>query len=246
MKNYLYSKISENIKTILYALIIALIIRSFLFQPFFIPSSSMEPTLLVGDRLFVSKYSYGYSKHSLPFSPSIFKKRIFEKIPERGDVVVFKTPVDNRTDYIKRLIGLPGDKIQFIDGFLYLNKNKILRDKINFPEKIYCGNLQIEVNSYIESLPNGKSYTAVYNKEGTMLNSDEYVVPNGYYFFLGDNRDCSKDSRYLTSVGYVKAENLVGQAKMLFFSNDINKGYFFQFWKWKNSIRFNRFFDKIK
>ena len=246
MKTSLYLKIRENVKTILYALVIALIIRSFLFQPFFIPSSSMEPTLLVGDRLFVAKYSYGYSKHSLPFSPPVSKKRIFEKKPKRGDVIVFKTPADDRTDYIKRLIGLPGDRIQFVDGFLYLNKNKILRKKANFPQQINCGSYQLEVNSYIESLPNGKSYLTVYNKEDTMLNSDEYIVPDGYYFFLGDNRDCSKDSRYLTSVGYVKAENLVGQAKILFFSNNVDKGNFFQFWKWKKSIRLNRFFNKIK
>ena len=246
MKTSLYLKIRENVKTILYALVIALIIRSFLFQPFFIPSSSMEPTLLVGDRLFVAKYSYGYSKHSLPFSPPVSKKRIFEKKPKRGDVIVFKTPADNRTDYIKRLIGLPGDRIQFVDGSLYLNENKILRKKANFPQHINCGSYQLEVNSYIESLPNGKSYLTVYNKEDTMLNSDEYIVPDGYYFFLGDNRDCSKDSRYLTSVGYVKAENLVGQAKILFFSNDVDKGNFFQFWKWKKSIRLNRFFNKIK
>jgi len=246
MKTSLYIKIRENVKTILYALVIALIIRSFLFQPFFIPSSSMEPTLLVGDRLFVAKYSYGYSKHSLPFSPPVSKKRIFEKKPKRGDVIVFKTPADDRTDYIKRLIGLPGDRIQFVDGSLYLNKNKILRKKANFPQHINCGSYQLEVNSYIESLPNGKSYLTVYNKEDTMVNSDEYIVPDGYYFFLGDNRDCSKDSRYLTSVGYVKAENLVGQAKILFFSNNVDKGNFFQFWKWKKSIRLNRFFNKIK
>ena len=246
MKTSLYLKIRENVKTILYALVIALIIRSFLFQPFFIPSSSMEPTLLIGDRLFVAKYSYGYSKHSLPFSPAVSKKRIFEKKPKRGDVIVFKTPADDRTDYIKRLIGLPGDRIQFVDGSLYLNKNKILRKKANFPQHINCGSYQLEVNSYIESLPNGKSYLTVYNKEGTMVNSDEYIVPDGYYFFLGDNRDCSKDSRYLTSVGYVKAENLVGQAKILFFSNNVDKGNFFQFWKWKKSIRLNRFFNKIK
>ena len=125
MKTSLYLKIRENVKTILYALVIALIIRSFLFQPFFIPSSSMEPTLLIGDRLFVAKYSYGYSKHSLPFSPPVSKKRIFEKKPKRGDVIVFKTPADDRTDYIKRLIGLPVYRIQFVDGFLYLKKNKI-------------------------------------------------------------------------------------------------------------------------
>ena len=132
-------KIIENIKTIIYALIIALIIRSFLFQPFYIPSSSMEPNLLVGDRLFVSKYSYGYSRHSLPFSPNITQKRYFSKNPERGDVVVFKTPADNRTDYIKRLIGLPGDTLQIIEGELYLNSQKIQRNKVEITFNINCG-----------------------------------------------------------------------------------------------------------
>ena len=122
--------IYDNIKTILGALVIALIIRSLIFQPFYIPSSSMEPTLLIGDRIFVSKYTYGISKHSFPFSPNIFKDRFFYDQPNRGDLVVFKTPADNRTDYIKRLIGLPGDKIQFIEGFIYINNKKIPRKKI--------------------------------------------------------------------------------------------------------------------
>ena len=122
---------SENIKTLFYALIIAVIIRSLFLQPFYIPSSSMEPTLLVGDRLFVTKYSYGYSKHSFPFSPPILNKRIFFKNPERGDVVVFKTPADNRTDYIKRLVGLPGDRVQFIDANLYLNNSEVKKSKVN-------------------------------------------------------------------------------------------------------------------
>ena len=196
MKN----KIVENIKTIFYALVIALIIRSFLFQPFYIPSSSMEPSLLVGDRLFVSKYSYGYSRHSLPFSPNITNKRYFSKNPERGDVVVFKTPADNRTDYIKRLIGLPGDTLQIIDSDLYLNNQKIQRNKIEITININCGNEILNVNVFEEILPNGKKYIAVYNKEGTMKNTDKFIVPNEHYFFMGDNRDCSKDSRYLSSV----------------------------------------------
>ena len=123
--------IIDNIKTLFYALIIAIIIRSLLLQPFYIPSSSMEPTLLVGDRLFVTKYSYGYSKHSFPFSPPVLSKRIFFSEPKRGDVVVFKTPADNRTDYIKRLIGLPGDQIQFIDSSLFLNNSEILKSRIS-------------------------------------------------------------------------------------------------------------------
>ena len=239
-------KIIENIKTIIYALIIALIIRSFLFQPFYIPSSSMEPNLLVGDRLFVSKYSYGYSRHSLPFSPNLTNKRYFSKNPERGDVVVFKTPADNRTDYIKRLIGLPGDTLQIIDGDLYLNNQKIQRNKIEITININCGNKILNVNAFEEILPNGKKYIAVYNKEGTMQNTDKFIVPNEHYFFMGDNRDCSKDSRYLSSVGYVTFNNLVGKARLIFFSNDKKKGNFFKFWKWHESIRIARFFNKIQ
>ena len=239
-------KIIENIKTIIYALIIAIIIRSFLFQPFYIPSSSMEPNLLVGDRLFVSKYSYGYSRHSLPFSPNLTNKRYFSKNPERGDVVVFKTPADNRTDYIKRLIGLPGDTLQIIDGDLYLNNQKIQRNKIEITININCGNEILNVNVFEEILPNGKKYMAVYNKEGTMQNTDKFIVPNEHYFFMGDNRDCSKDSRYLSSVGYVTFNNLVGKARLIFFSNDKKKGNFLKFWKWHESIRIARFFNKIQ
>jgi len=246
MKSIFYTKLLDNIKTIVYALFIAIIIRSLLYQPFFIPSSSMEPNLLIGDRLFVSKYTYGYSKHSFPFSPPILKNRILGKLPARGDVIVFKTPADNRTDYIKRLIGLPGDKIQLLNGFLYINDNKIEKKITSKKNKINCGADTHDTNIFIETLPNGKSYLVSYKKEGSMLNTDVYIVPNDYFFFLGDNRDCSRDSRFLSSVGYVKYENLVGKASRLFFSNDIKKGYFLQFWKWRNSLRFDRFFKKIK
>ena len=239
-------KIIENIKTLFYALLIALIIRSLFFQPFYIPSSSMEPNLLVGDRLFVSKYSYGYSKHSFPFSPNIFNKRIFSSKPQRGDIIVFKTPADNRTDYIKRLIGIPGDKIQIIDGFLYLNEQKIKRNKIDHLKTIYCGNEIMSVDAYEEELPNGTKYLAVYRKDFTMKKTDKFIVPNDYYFFMGDNRDCSKDSRFLGSVGYVKFENLVGKARTIFFSNDKSIGNIYKFWKWKDSIRTKRFFKNIK
>ena len=230
-------KIIENIKTIIYALIIALIIRSFLFQPFYIPSSSMEPNLLVGDRLFVSKYSYGYSRHSLPFSPNLTNKRYLSKDPARGDVVVFKTPVDNRTDYIKRLIGLPGDTFQIVDGYFYLNNEKIQRDKINNEMNISCGNETLNVEFFEETLMNGKKYLTVYKKEGTLMNTDKFIVPEKHYFFMGDNRDCSKDSRFLSSVGYVSINNLVGKARWIFFSNDQKVGSFFKFWKWKNNFR---------
>ena len=206
----------------------------------------MEPNLLVGDRLFVSKYTYGYSMHSFPFSPKIFKNRIFEDKPKLGDVIVFKTPADNRTDYIKRIIGLPGDSIQFIEGELFLNNEKIKRTKKSLTPKINCGNNDILFNSYEETLPNGKKYIAVYRKNGTMLNSDKFITPDDHYFFLGDNRDCSKDSRFLSSVGFVNSVNLVGKARIIFLSNDKSKGNFFQFWKWGSSIRFNRFFKRIE
>tara|TARA_B100001093_G_scaffold519323_1_gene607790 strand:- start:1221 stop:1955 length:735 start_codon:yes stop_codon:yes gene_type:complete len=237
--------IIENIKTLFYAFIIAIIIRSLLIQPFYIPSSSMEPNLLIGDRLFVTKYSYGYSKHSFPFSPSILNKRIFFSNPERGDVAVFKTPADNRTDYIKRLIGLPGDSVQFIDANLYINNSEILKSRQSTKNKIFCGSQIIDVFTFEEKLPNGKSHTIVYLKNFPYQNSDLFIVPKDHYFFLGDNRDCSKDSRFLSSVGYVHKENLVGKAQYIFFSSDKSMGRLFEFWKWHKSIRFNRFFKKI-
>ena len=206
----------------------------------------MEPNLLVGDRLFVTKYSYGYSKHSFPFSPPIFKGRILFEEPQRGDVVVFKTPADNRTDYIKRLIGLPGDEIRFIDSNLYLNNSEIIKSKISSSDVIFCGKKKLDVFTFEELLPNNKKYTSVYLKNFSFQNSDSFIVPKDHYFFLGDNRDCSKDSRFLTSVGYVHKNNLVGKARFIFFSSDKNIGSIFAFWKWNKSIRFDRFFKKIQ
>tara|TARA_Y100000389_G_scaffold194324_1_gene224168 strand:- start:233 stop:970 length:738 start_codon:yes stop_codon:yes gene_type:complete len=235
----------ENIITLFYALIIAIIIRSLLIQPFYIPSSSMEPNLLVGDRLFVTKFSYGYSKHSFPYSPPIFKGRLISAEPKRGDVVVFKTPADNRTDYIKRLIGLPGDQIQFIDSNLYINNSEVLKSRISKNDKILCGKENIDVFTFEELLPNGKKHNSVYLKDYSYKSSDQFIVPKDHYFFLGDNRDCSKDSRFLTSVGYVHKDNLVGKAQFIFFSSDKSIGSIFSFWKWNKSIRFDRFFKKI-
>tara|TARA_B110000008_G_scaffold273480_1_gene307844 strand:+ start:90 stop:713 length:624 start_codon:yes stop_codon:yes gene_type:complete len=206
----------------------------------------MEPNLLIGDRLFVTKFSYGYSKHSFPFSPPIFKNRIFSKKPKRGDVIVFKTPADNRTDYIKRLIGLPGDKLKFINGDLYLNNNIITKVRISKKDIVYCGSKNpIVIDTYEEKLPNNKKYNSVYLKKYSYQNSDEFIVPEKHYFFLGDNRDCSKDSRYLSSVGYVHENNLVGKAQFIFFSSDYRIGSIIKFWKWNEIIRVNRFFRKI-
>ena len=240
------SIIFDNIKTLIYALIIAIIIRSLLLQPFYIPSSSMELNLLVGDRLFVTKYSYGYSKHSFPFSPPIFSGRIFKRYPIRGEIIVFKTPADNRTDYIKRLIGLPGDTVQFIDGNLYINNNQVLRNLINDNEFIFCGTQKINVSTFEEILPNNNKYIVSYRNDVSFMNSDKYVVPEDHYFFLGDNRDCSKDSRFLSEVGYVHRNNLVGKAQILFFSSNSREGSIFQFWKWPTIIRYDRFFKKLK
>ena len=237
-------KIIDNIKTIIYALLIAIVIRSLLFQPFYIPSSSMEPNLLVGDRLFVSKYSYGYSRHSFPFSPKIASGRFNYMVPKRGDVVVFKTPADNRTDYIKRLIGLPKDKIQIINSELFLNDKKIVRNKLKKTYKINCGNSELEINAYEEVLPNGVKYIAVYRKDGTMLNSDPYIVPKDHFFFMGDNRDNSKDSR-ASEVGFVPRKNLIGKAKIIFFSHN-GSAKFYEFWKWHNLVRFSRIGKKIE
>ena len=236
----------ENIKTFIYALVIAIFIRSIFFQPFYIPSSSMEPNLLVGDRLFVSKYTYGYSKHSFPFSPNLFSGRILFNEPLRGDVIVFKTPADNRTDYIKRLIGLPGDTIQFINGDVFLNDNQILKTKIKNKIKINCGNKIMDINTYQEKLPNKKVFETVYDASNSFQNSDKFIVPDDHYFFLGDNRDCSKDSRYLGSVGYVHKDNLVGKARIIFFSSDRKIGSILKFWKWNKILRIDRFIKVIK
>ena len=244
-KDKIFLVIYDNVKTLLGALFIAILIRSLLFQPFYIPSSSMEPTLLVGDRIFVSKYTYGYSKHSFPFSPNFSDERFFSKHPDRGDLVVFKTPADNRTDYIKRLIGLPGDIIQFVNGDLYINEEKIKREPTAINEKIRCGNFLLETNNFIETLPNGVTHSVSYKKKGTLQNTKKFKVPQDHFFLLGDNRDCSKDSRYLDSVGYVKELNLIGEAKLIFFSNDTNRSSLLKFWNLGESFRLNRLFNKL-
>ena len=247
--------IIENIQTLLYALIIAILIRSIFIQPFYIPSSSMEPNLLVGDRLFVTKYSYGYSKHSFPFSPPIFKGRLLFNEPKRGDIIVFKTPTDNRTDFIKRLIGLPGDKIQFINGDLYINNQQIFRSKIKKidSEKINCGYeecifFEEKISKEIIHITTYRNYKNIKDEPWSIkgIGKISYNVPKDHYFFMGDNRDNSSDSRVLPQVGYVHKDNLVGKAQFLFFSSNREKGSIFKFWKWNKIIRFERFFKKIK
>ncbi|MCH8858430.1 MAG: signal peptidase I [Proteobacteria bacterium] len=227
----------DTVTTVIYAGLIALAVRTFAYEPFNIPSSSMVPTLLVGDYLFVSKVSYGYSRHSFPFGLAYFDGRFWAGSPERGDVVVFKLPSDDSTDYIKRVIGLPGDRIQVLSGVLYINDVPVPKERIeDYVEAV--GDYQYRVARYRETLPNGASYVVLDREEnGNLDNTEVFVVPEGHYFMMGDNRDNSADSR--AGVGYVPLENLVGKAKIIFFSTD-GSARFWQLWKWPFSIRYGR------
>ena len=234
----------EVIKTILYALLIAGGVRTAAAQPFNIPSGSMEGTLLVGDYLFVSKPSYGYSRYSLPWGYvwPLPHGRIWASPPARGDVIVFKTPADNKTDFIKRLIGLPGDRIQMKDGVLYINDEPVPKIPVApFVEDL--ANYRHEVGQYHETLPNGVSYNVLDREpNGTFDNTEVFVVPEGHYFMMGDNRDNSLDSRVPVDaggVGYVPFENLVGKAEILFFSVD-DSARWWEVWKWPSAIRYRR------
>ncbi|WP_085902700.1 signal peptidase I [Kiloniella majae] len=241
------------VKTVVYALLIALTVRTFLFEPFNIPSSSMKPTLLIGDYLFVSKYSYGVSKYSFPFGAKIFgdnfEGRILGSEPERGDVIVFRKPTDTNIDYIKRLIGLPGDTVQVKQGQLYINNTVVPRKIV----KIGDGRNGIPLNTkeYEETLPNGVKHSIWERSDSEYLdNFGPYLVPKGYYFFMGDNRDNSSDSRVLNQVGPVPFENFIGRADVLFFSHrgdDGGEDYgdWWEVWKWPSMIRFGRIFNAI-
>lgn len=235
----------ETVKIIALALMLALVVRTFFFQPFNIPSGSMKDTLLIGDYIFVSKYSYGYSRYSFPFAPDMFRGRIFSAKPERGDIAVFKLPRDPSVDYVKRVIGLPGDKIQMIDGVL--NINGIAVPKVRLEDEIATDEFgqTTRVARYRETLPNGVSYTVLdLDPHGFFDNTQVFDVPPDHYFMMGDNRDNSTDSRVLGAVGYVPLENFVGRAAMVFFS--VKEGnHAWQFWLWPWTVRFDRIFKML-
>ena len=233
-----------NLKSILIAIFIALIIRSFMFEPFNIPSGSMKPNLLVGDFIFVSKYSYGFSKHSLPFSIPLIPGKIFSNTPERGDVVVFKTPENNRTDYIKRVIGLPGDKIEIKNGIIFINGSEIFRKKLNDFIDTDNNTSNKRVRMYNEYFLNKEIKILDITDNGIVDNTQLFNVPENHFFVMGDNRDNSQDSRFISTVGFIPYENLVGKAQFIFFSLENSR--FLQIWKWPSSIRYERIFRKIQ
>ncbi|MFQ6017608.1 MAG: signal peptidase I [Kiloniellaceae bacterium] len=236
----------ETLRTVIYAVLIAMVVRIFIYEPFNIPSGSMRPTLLVGDYLFVSKFSYGFSRYSLPLDVSLIKGRIFAREPERGDVVVFKLPSDNRTDFIKRIVGLPGDTIQVKRGILHINGQPVKREKVGEHSVPAFAGFGATVTEYIETLPNGRTHRMWEMSDGDMLdNTPVFTVPPGHYFAMGDNRDSSQDSRVMSLVGFIPFENLIGRAEFMFFSHNESAS-LFKPWTWPGAIRFSRILDGIE
>lgn len=238
----------DDFKTVIWAIVFALGIRTFAYEPFNIPSESMLPNLLVGDYLFVSKYSYGYSKFSFPLSVPLFQGRIMEQTPKRGDVAVFRLPRDEKVDYIKRIIGLPGDRIQMRDGELFINGEKVARRKVEDFRWRDPSGIERRATQYVETLPGGRSFrTLDLFNDSTADSTGVYEVPAGHYFAMGDNRDNSLDSRVspaLGGVGFIPAANLIGRAETLFYSVDGNPPIYL-LWKWVTEFRGDRFLKSI-
>jgi signal peptidase I len=244
MKKKKPTRLGEIVRTVTYAVIIAFAVRTFAYEPFNIPSGSMVPTLLEGDYLFVSKFSYGYSRHTIAFGLPLFSGRILSNSPERGDIAVFKYPRDLSTDYIKRVIGLPGDRIEVHDGVLYINEFPVELERVG---SYYWFNSQTNRmewgNEYIETLPDGRQHRI--RQASEVEPQDNYgpvIIPDNHYFMMGDNRDNSTDSRF-PLVGFIPEENLVGQAKFLWFS--LEHGAFWQIWRWPAELRSDRMFAAI-
>lgn len=241
---------TETIRTIGSALAIVLLVHTILIKPFSIPSASMVPTFLIGDYLFVSKFTYGYSRYSIPLSPNLFSGRILSSQPNRGDVVVFRPPHRTYEDWIKRVIGLPGDNIRMIEGVLHINGKSVILEKIDRYDWFDQFNKAYESELYLETLPNGvqhKMLKSIPFGEGDKDNTREFIVPEGHYFMMGDNRDHSEDSRYPT-VGFIPHENLVGRAEIIFFSTDLptQEGAWWMIWRWPMATRYSRFFTLVR
>jgi len=236
--------VGETVSVIIQALLLALVIRTVLIQPFSIPSGSMRPTLLEGDYLFVTKWAYGYSRHSLPFSPNLFSGRIWGAEPARGDVAVFKYPPNPSLDYIKRVVGLPGDTLQMRDGVLHINGEPVPREMIGLVEDVDITELARPVEVWRETMPNGVTYdTLDLTPNSIGDNTREFEVPAGHFFMMGDNRDNSTDSRF--SVGYVPYDHLVGRANIIFFSMSGGASPL-EIWRWPTEVRFGRIFSMVR
>jgi signal peptidase I len=235
----------ETVKVIIQALLIALVFRTFLYHPFNIPSGSMVPTLLVGDYLFVSKFSYGYSRYSFPIALPFIDGRVWGEEPERGDIAVFRLPRNPDTDYIKRVIGLPGDRIRMVNGVLHINGEPVVRERLEDYVGENAFGQTVPVRQYRETLPNGVSYmTLDLSQSSEMDTTQVYEVPPGHYFMMGDNRDNSTDSRFLQLVGFVPEENLIGRAEIIFFSVDEDAPAW-AVWQWPWSLRVARLFELL-
>ncbi len=236
---------AEIFRTIVIALVLAILVRSFLWEPFNIPSGSMKPTLLVGDYLFVNKYSYGYSRYSFPFGIVPIEGRAMAKDPQRGDIIVFKLPIDTRIDYIKRIIGLPGDRVQVRGGRLYINDQQVEREFVARRSVTNDDGEAQSLQEYQETLPGGVVHTIYEASDYESLDdTPEYTVPEGHYFAMGDNRDHSADSRKMDRVGFIPFENIVGKARILFFSSN-GKAALFEVWKWPWGVRYDRIFKSL-
>lgn len=239
-------ELNEFFRTAMIAVVLALLIRSLFYEPFNIPSGSMKPTLEIGDYIFVNKPAYGYSRYSFPFGLAPIAGRIWAKEPQRGDVVVFKLPTNTHIDYIKRVIGLPGDRIQVRSGRLYINDELVAREPMGIEKETETPEGPVTMVEYLETLPGGVIHHIYEESDDEVLDdTGVFEVPDGHYFMMGDNRDNSQDSRVTSLVGFVPLENIVGQADFIFFSTN---GYasLFEVWKWPWTIRYDRFFESIK